>query len=313
MRPNVNQEQIEGRIYQHNLQTKTVANEKSANFGKVFINGTIDVATDEACLNIVTVHYTFVTELTKNGGTNPSFNNLKRIIEGGKTILADGKDQAWKVRLTPSAALNDFYPQGQDELVSQPRHEGGFVSIITELHPEGIERNKFTFDTLITNVEHVEKNEDLGINEDYAKIHCAIFNFKNDILPFTLTVRNPDGIKYFEDLGASSSEPVFTKVWGKIASETIQVKKETESAFGAVDTTQRRVREWVVTGAQKEPYIFGEGGVLTPEDIKTAIENRNIALADIKKRSDEYYASRGTAGTTSATTTSAIPAGGFNF
>jgi len=315
MRPNVNQEQIEGRIYQHNLQTKTVANEKSANFGKVFINGTIDVATDEACLNIVTVHYTFVTELTKNGGTNPSFNNLKRIIEGGKTILADGKDQAWKVRLTPSAALNDFYPQGQNELVSQPRHEGGFVSIITELHPEGIERNKFTFDTLITNVEHVEKNEDLGINEDYAKIHCAIFNFKNDILPFTLTVRNPGGIKYFEDLGASNSEPVFTKVWGKIASETIQVKKETESAFGeaAVDTTQRRVREWVVTGAQKEPYIFGEGGVLTPEDIKTAIENRNIALADIKKRSDEYYASRGTAGTTSATTTSAIPAGGFNF
>lgn len=315
MRPNVNQEQIEGRIYQHNLQTKTVANEKSANFGKVFINGTIDVATDEACLNIVTVHYTFVTELTKNGGTNPSFNNLKRIIESGKTILADGKDQAWKVRLTPSAALNDFYPQGQNELVSQPRHEGGFVSIITELHPEGIERNKFTFDTLITNVEHVEKDEDLGIKEDYAKIHCAIFNFKNDILPFTLTVRNPGGIKYFEDLGASSSEPVFTKVWGKIASETIQVKKETESAFGeaAVDTTQRRVREWVVTGAQKEPYIFGEGGVLTPEDIKTAIENRNIALADIKKRSDEYYASRGTAGTTSATTTSAIPAGGFNF
>lgn len=315
MRPNVNQEQIEGRIYQHNLQTKTVANEKSANFGKVFINGTIDVATDEACLNIITVHYTFVTELTKNGGTNPSFNNLKRIIENGKTILADGKDQAWKVRLTPSAALNDFYPQGQEELVSQPRHEGGFVSIVTELHPEGIERNKFTFDTLITNVEHVEKNEDLGINEDFARIHCAIFNFKNDILPFTLTVRNPGGMKYFEDLGASSSEPVFTKVWGKIASETIQVKKETESAFGeaAVDTTQRRVREWVVTGAQKEPYIFGEGGVLTPQDIKTAIENRNIALADIKKRSEEYYASRESAGTTSTASTSAIPAGGFNF
>lgn len=315
MRPCVNQEQIEGRIYQHNLQTKTVANTNSANYGKVFINGTIDVATDEACLNIVTVHYTFVTELTKNGGTNPSFNNLKRIIEGGKTVLGDGKDQAWKVRLTPSAALNDFYPQGQEELVSQPRHEGGFVSIITELHPEGIERNKFTFDTLITNVEHIEKDEEAGIEEDYAKIHCAIFNFKNDILPFTLTVRNPSGIKYFEDLGATNAEPVFTKVWGKISSETIQVKRETESAFGeaAVDTTQRRVREWVVTGAQKDPYTFGEDGVLTPQDIKTAIENRNIALADIKKRSDEYYASRNTETKAAAPAASAIPAGGFNF
>lgn len=315
MRPCVNQEQIEGRIYQHNLQAKTVANTNSANYGKVFINGTIDVATDEACLNIVTVHYTFVTELTKNGGTNPSFNNLKRIIEGGKTVLGDGKDQAWKVRLTPSAALNDFYPQGQEELVSQPRHEGGFVSIITELHPEGIERNKFTFDTLITNVEHIEKDEEAGITEDYARIHCAIFNFKNDILPFTLTVRNPSGIKYFEDLGATNAEPVFTKVWGKISSETIQVKKETESAFGeaAVDTTQRRVREWVVTGAQKDPYTFGEDGVLTPQDIKTAIENRNIALADIKKRSDEYYASRNAETKAAAPAASAIPAGGFNF
>ena len=311
MRSNINTEQIEGRIYQHNLSMKKVANEKSPNFGKTFINGTIDVATDEECLNVITVHYTYVTEQTKNNAANPTFNNLKRIIDSGKTVLMDGKDQAWKGRLNPSAALNDFYPQGQDELVSQPRHEGGFVSIVTELNPNENARTKFTFDTLITNVEHVEKDPDKGVESDFARIHCAIFNFKNDILPFTLIMKNPDGIKYFENLGASNAEPVYTQVWGNISNKTVSVYKETESAFGepSVDTVRRLVREWIVTGAKANPYDFGDLEVMTVEDVKKAIQNRELALAEIKKRSNEYYASK----KTDATTNTSIPTGGFNF
>lgn len=315
MRANVNREQIEGRIYQHNLSMKKVANSASANFGKTFINGTLDVATDEDCTNIITVHYTFVTEMTKSNAANPSFNNLKRIIEGAKTVLVDGKDQAWKVRLTPSAALNDFYPNGQDELVSQPRHEGGFVSIVSELHPEGIERNKFEFDTLITGVEKIEKDPENGIPEDYVRIRCAIFNFKNDILPFTLVARNPGAVKYFEDLGVTPSEPVYTSVWGKISNELISVKTEKESAFGepAVDTVQRRVREWVITGAAKSPYDFGDPNIMTVKDVEKALQDRNLALAEIKKRSDEYYASRKEDVAANMANNINIPTGGFNF
>lgn len=314
MRSNINQEQIAGRIYQHNLQIKKVTNESSPNFGKEFISGTIDIATDEAALNIVTIHYTYVTEQTKSGGANPTYTNLKRIIDGGKTVFTDGKDLAWKVRCTPAIALNDFYPQGQDQLVSQPRHEGGFVTIVNELPPEGIERNKFTVDTLITQVDIVEADPEAGIPDTYAKLHCAIFNFRNDILPFNLTVRNPSGVKYFESLDASNSNPVFTKVWGKISSETVSIQRETKSAFGeaAVDTTQRRIREWVITGAQEEPYIFEEGGDLSPTEIKTAIENRNVYLADVKKRADDYYANRNNTKST-PTNANAVPTGTFNF
>ena len=43
-------------------------------------------------------------------------------MDSGKTVVGDGKDLAWKVRCTPAIALNDFYPQGQDNLVSRPRH-----------------------------------------------------------------------------------------------------------------------------------------------------------------------------------------------
>ena len=47
MKQMINQEHIEGRIYQHDLAVKTVQNQQSANFGKEFIAGTLDIATDE--------------------------------------------------------------------------------------------------------------------------------------------------------------------------------------------------------------------------------------------------------------------------
>ena len=54
-----------GRVYQHSLELKTVQNKESANFGKEFITGSIDIATDDEALNIVPVHFTYVVEMTK--------------------------------------------------------------------------------------------------------------------------------------------------------------------------------------------------------------------------------------------------------
>ena len=48
MRNNTNTQTIEGRIYQHNLQVRKVENQASENYGKEFINGTIDVWKDNS-------------------------------------------------------------------------------------------------------------------------------------------------------------------------------------------------------------------------------------------------------------------------
>ena len=320
-RKNTNQETIEGRVYSHDLAVRKVENQKSENYGKEFINGTLDVATDDAGLNIVQVHYSYVTPTTKQGKGNVSYNALKQIIDSGKTIMNDGIDVATCVRLTPSIALNDFYPQGGDELVSTPRHEGGFVTILrspAELKPEGFERNKFECDVLITNVIHVDKNEERGINEDYVQLKGCIFNYRNDILPMTFVVRHPAAMKYFEDAGIDPSNPMYTGVRGYIENRVTKIEKTVESAFGedAVDVVERRVREWVVNHANKVPYNFGDEDVLTAQDITKAMENRNVYLAEIKARSAEYYATRGTttpaAGSTQAPA-NAIPSGGFKF
>ena len=99
MRKTINKEHIEGRVYEHNLAVKKVQNTASANFGKEFIGGTLDIATDDDCTNIVTVNFTYVTEFTSKQTKNETYTTLKNIIENGKTVLIDGPEVATMVRI----------------------------------------------------------------------------------------------------------------------------------------------------------------------------------------------------------------------
>lgn len=310
-----NREHVEGRVYDHNLAIKTVQNKDSQNFGKEFIGGTLDIATDEDCINVITINFTYVTEKTSKGGVNATFTALKNIIENGKTIVAKGKDEATKVKIDTALALNDFYTNrtGEEVLVSAKRNEGGFVTIVSSLCEED-KRNTFEFDMLINGTRLVEADEERNIPSDYLIVKGAVFNFREAILPVELIVRNPSGIKYFDSLDASQTNMTFTKVWGKINSENIKTYKEEESAFGKAKVTEyeKNVKEWVITGTANEPYEIGdaENGI-TLEEIKAKVADREVHLAEVKKRQDEYQASKvapsaGNAGVTAAQ-------GGFNF
>ena len=230
------------RVYQHSLTVKTVQNQTSANYGKEFISGDLEVAVDEAGLNVIPVHFTYVTPTTSNGAENRTFTVLKKIIDGGKTWITNDKDEALKVRVDTAIALNDFYTQ-DGTLVSVKKNEGGFVSVINgELSLEN-ERNTFTVDMLITGVNRTEKDEEKNINEDFVTVRGAIFNFRNELLPVDFLVKNSDGMKYFEDLGVTGAEPIYTKVWGRINCGTILNEVKEDSAFGesAVRTYERKV------------------------------------------------------------------------
>ena len=312
MRKAINTERIEGRIYQHNLTIKTVQNQTSANYGKEFISGNLEVAVDEAGLNVIPVHFTYVTEQTSSGKTNATFTNLKRIIDEDNTWIKVGKDNALKVRIDTALALNDFYTQ-DGNLVSVKTNEGGFVSFVNgDLCPEN-ERNTFAADMVITKVDRVEANPEKNIDEDYVTVRGAIFNFRNDLLPIDFTVRHKDGMQYFEDLGASNAEPVYTKVWGKIMCMTSISEVKEDSAFGesSVRTYERKEKEWTITGTAKVTYDFGDEKVLTADELKKAMQNRETMLAETKARSDEYRASK--AATPAATATTVINNSGFNF
>ena len=317
MRKAINTERIEGRVYQHSLTIKTVQNQTSANYGKEFIAGDIEVAVDEAGLNVIPVHFTYVTPTTNAGGENRTFTALKRIFDGGKTWITDGKDEALKVRVDTSIALNDFYTQ-DGNLVSTKKNEGGFVTIVSDLGPEN-ERNTFTADMLITGVSRVEANPEKNIDNDYVVVKGAIFNFRNDLLPTEFFIKNEDGMKYFEDLGVTGAEPIYTKVWGRINCGTIANEVKEESAFGesSVRTYERKIREWVITGTAKVPYEFGDEKVLTADEVTKAIQNREVMLAETKKRSEEYRANKDSGAAIPGAATTAKPTntkvGSFSF
>ncbi len=305
-----NSESISGRLYQHNLVKKTVQNKESKNYGTEFISGTVDIAVDEEGLNVIPIHYTYVVAVTSGGKTNATYTVLDSIINGAKTWITDGKDAALKVRASTALALNDFYNQN-DELVSAKRNEGGFLNVINEL-PSESERATFQLDMVITSTTRVESEDD----EDFVRIKGGIFNFRKDLLPVELVCRDPEGMSYFESIDASPAEPVFTEVRGNVVSNTIKREIEEESAFGSasVRTVSRTVREWQVNWARPTEYTFGEEDTITADELRKAMQDRQVALAEIKKRNDDYKASKAAAATTpKASQSSNVPVGGFDF
>ena len=294
MRKNENSMNIEGKIYQFNLEEK-VTGENSKKPGTHYINGTIDVATDESLSNIVQVHYSYVAPTYASGKQNNNFTAMQKIINTGKTVVTDGYADATAIRLNPSYQTNDFYPQGQDKPVSAPRNEGGFVTLVTpdKIRPEGDSgRNKFTFDMVISTVKEVVPDE----GDDYVTVEGVVFNYNNSaIYPITLTARNKAAMEYFVNLDASKSNPVYTKVWGKIVNIFTKTEKKIESAFGEaqIETVTHRSREYVITGANPAPYEFDTEATITAEEFKKALQDREVYLASEKKRTEEWRASQG--------------------
>ena len=312
MRAMINKTHIEGYIYEHDLELK-VSGPNSKNPGTQFITGTVSLATDDLGVNVVPVHFTYVTATTAKGGANATFTTLKNIIDGAiGTVMKDGKDKAGKLRIDSALGLNEFYTDrnGKEELVSAKRNEGGFVHTCDVLNEDEKTRNTFECDMLITNCHRIEADADKNIPEKVI-VKGAIFDFRKSLLPVEFTALNPNAMNYFEDLGATQSNPVLTKVWGRQVSETIVKKTVEESAFGdaAVKETKSSRRDFVITGAAKEPYVWDDESTMTAAELTEAIANREVYLAGVKQRADEYKASKG-----QAPANVAAPAqGAFNF
>lgn len=320
MKKAINRETIIGRIYDKSNLAEKVTGENSKNPGTKYIGGSLDIATDDAGLNIITVHFTYVVPTYASGKTNNSYGVLENIIKNGKTILNDGMDAATLVKVDASLGLNDFYTNrdGQETLVSAKRNMGSFINTVSKLGDEST-RNTFECDMLINGTRLVEADGE-KIAEDYLVVKGAVFDFRNAILPVEFVVKNKSGIKYFESLEASSSNLIFTKVWGQINSETIVSRREEESAFGepAVKEYTRNIREWVITGTSKPDLVYeigDEENGITNDEIKKALADREVMLADVKKRADEYQASKGQQGFPFSENGKAVTAaeGGFNF
>lgn len=291
----INTTHIEGLVYESNLEFR-VSGENSKNPGTEFIMGTLSIATDDACTNIIPVHFTYVTAVTSKGKANATYDVLKDIIDGkAGSVMKVGADKAQKVRIDSAIGLNEFYSDrnGKEELVSVKRNEGGFVHFANTLAPDENTRNTFQADMIITQVNRIEGDEEKG-TKDKVVLRGAIFDFRKAILPTEFSVTNEKGMEHFEGLEASAKEPVFLKVWGRQISQTTINKTVEESAWGEalVRETPSTRRDWVVTGCNPEPYEWDDESTITAQELTEAMATRETYLATIKKRQDEYKAQK---------------------
>ena len=227
--------------------------------------------------------------------------------------MGAGKENALKIRMNSTIGLNEYYDK-DDNLVSLVRNDGGFISTITALNEKEDNRNIFKTDMLITSIFDKEADEEKNI-EEHAIIKGAIFNnFTKALLPISFSLYNPGAIQYFKNLEPSSAKPVFTKVWGKIVSKEIVSVQETESAFGEKLVEERRStrKEYMITGAQGEVYEWDSEETILASELKEAMSNRELHLAEIKKRQEEYKNSTATAAPAAAPANN-VAAGDFKF
>ena len=307
-----NETHIEGYLYEHKLEMRE-SGPKSKNPGTKFIMGTVDIATDNNLTNIVSVHFSYVTATTAKGSPNATYTTLENIVNGKYgSVMANGKDGAVKLRIDSAIALNEFYSDrnGQEELVSVKRNEGGFVHVVTgDLTEDEKLRSTFKCDMVITNVTRVEANEYQGIPEKVI-VKGAIFDFRKALLPVEFVATNDKAMDYFEGLGATKNEPVFTCLWGRQISETITTTVTEESAFGepSVREVKRSRKGYLITGASPDTHVWDDESTMTAEELKKAVAEREVYLAGVKARQDEYKASKNAPAVTAAPANSA-----FNF
>lgn len=298
----INSTHIEGLVYEHKLEMK-ISGDSSKNPGTEFITGTVSLATDDDCTNIVPVHFTYVTEVTKNGKTNNTFVILKNIIDGKiANVMSSGKEAAGMLRIDSALDLNEWYDQN-GTLVSVKRNEGGFVHQTNELcAPEN--RATFNTDIIINGTKLIEADEEKKTPEKLI-VKGTIFNFRNALLPVEFSVLKPGAINYFSSLDASPSNPVFTRVQGQQLSQTVIKTTTEESAFGdaIVKESKSSYRDFVIDWAQADTYEWDSEDTILASELSELMANREVYKAEIKKRQDEYQASKNNALKTPAATT----------
>ena len=313
MKKMVNKVHLEGRLYQHSLEKK-VTGPQSKKPGTEYIQGNIEVATDDNVTNIVSVHFSYITEVTSTGKTDSRFKVLSDIIDGKYlTCMADGAEVATKISVDTSIGVNDFYTDrqvdenGDPTLVSAKRNEGGFIRVVNNLKESDKDRNYFNADIVITGVTRKEADEDRGLPEK-GIIKGAIFDFRNAVLPVEFSVTNPKAIDYFEGLEATAKSPVFTAIKGTQISEVVKKTITVEGAFGdEVREVENNRKDWIIYWAQTDPYDFDDESTITKAELAKAMTDRQTMLAEVKQRYMDYKASA------TPTKTAAAATGGETF
>lgn len=258
-----------------------------------FFGGTIQIAVDPECTNIIPVHFSYVAAKFSKDKENKSFGVLANIVNTQKCVVNNGFEEAPLVEIDASVDLNDFYqnPEDASTLVSSKRVEGSFIKTRAMFPVDPAECNAFRTDMLIKTVTRVEATEN---QPEHGLLKGFVFAYGGRILPVDFRINDMKGVDYFESLvddGAS-----LTTVWGNLFFNTQIVEKTEESAWGAPKVTkyENRKRDWLIGGSAATPFDLSNPEILTVEEIEEALAKREVYLAEERQRALDWKQNKNT-------------------
>jgi hypothetical protein len=293
MKKVINKTVIEGILVEKDLRTGTAA--KS---GVEYVAGKLHIETSEG--NVVAVEV-YEGATTAKGQANQKYAVLKGIADNGQA-KHDGAASPTKLRITSALGTNDWFNK-EGELVSSLINRGAYINVSNTVNP----RAEFETDVVIKSVQPEIRNEQ---ETGRVFVNGIIFNYANQALPARFVVENEQGVNFFQNV-----EPMtFTRVWGQQVNSTIVNEKTEESAFGdakVVKSSYSR-KEFVITGAQTDAY---DEESLSADELQAALQARNVAIAELKARTDAYQSTKTSApaAKTSGKGLGTVATGDFSF
>ena len=251
-----------------------------------YIGGSIKVRVNQM-LNGVNTEldipvFMFANKYKNDGGPNPAYTSIERVMNEYVSIAAGGMDAADRVRITnANIRMNEYYGQ-TGNLNSYPRINASFVTKVTDM-------TKFTPEATFSTVFMIaamgyETDKD-GIQIDNRfKIRGILpqYGGKVDVVDFYATTPS-----VIDAVSSYWSEKDTVKINGKLNFTSVVEEKMVEVDFGEPRLERRTVSvsELIITGGTQTPL---EGDFAFDEDeINEALKERQSRLAEMKEKAKE--------------------------
>ena len=278
-----NSVKIEGILSEIDLKTgSTVKNGKTIEY----IGGSIKVRVNQM-LNGVNTEldipvFMFANKYKNDGGPNPAYASIERVMNEYVSIAAGGMDAADRVRITnANIRMNEYYGQ-TGNLNSYPRINASFVTKVTDM-------TKFTPEATFSTVFMIaamgyETDKDGVQIDNRFKIRGILpqYGGKVDVVDFYATTPS-----VIDAVSSYWSEKDTVKINGKLNFTSVVEEKMVEVDFGEPRMERRTVSvsELIITGGTQTPL---EGDFAFDEDeINEALKERQSRLAEMKEKAKE--------------------------
>ena len=251
-----------------------------------YIGGSIKVRVNQM-LNGVNTEldipvFMFANKYKNDGGPNPAYASIERVMNEYVSIAAGGMDAADRVRITnANIRMNEYYGQ-TGNLNSYPRINASFVTKVTDM-------TKFTPEATFSTVFMIaamgyETDKDGVQIDNRFKIRGILpqYGGKVDVVDFYATTPS-----VIDAVSSYWSEKDTVKINGKLNFTSVVEEKMVEVDFGEPRMERRTVSvsELIITGGTQTPL---EGDFAFDEDeINEALKERQSRLAELKEKAKE--------------------------